>query len=752
MSDTDKADPLRLCGTTIAEKYAIESVVGEGGFAIVYRATHALWKRPVAVKVFKALSDVPAADRERLLGDFVREGALLAELSERSAAIVQARDVGTVTVRGQEQIPYMVLEWLEGSTLESVLEKERKAKAPLRSVEEMMKLIEPAAFALALAHSKGIAHRDVKPANIFVLGNPRAHDVSVKLLDFGIAKVVQDVQKVGGAFSKTAGNVTSFTPLYGAPEQFNRSYGATGPWTDVFSLAVLCVEILSGHEGLEGDDVVQLAFSSANPQRRPTPRNYGAQVSDAVEQVFLKAMAVKPDERYATAGDFWNALRAAVGMGEMAGRLSVTPEQAGIDHASMASTQLAPVPTNPSAQTGPTGSSASTNIVQTGGGGNVSQTGPRPSGPQRLSTGDMPVADRVSASPFAPPTAEEQKKASRVLWIIVAIVVVVCAGGVYAIYREFDGGGGATTPTPTPSASASASGAPSGSASSSPSAAALLPAGACPAGMVKIPGGDFYQGSDDNTALANEKPPHPVHLDGYCLDETEVTVSAYRKCSDAGRCLVASKTNDWPGITDAENKMFDPLCNAAFQPPDGGMNSHGEHPINCVTWDQARSFCEWREGRLPTEAEWEFAARGSTGRIYPWGDDPPNSTRLNACGKECASWEGANKLNVAMMYPEDDHWPATAPVKSFPEGKTNFGNYDMVGNVWEWTADWYAPYSKGMGTTPRVTNPKGPDSGTERVIRGGAFNASSPAWVRPAFRYYDTPEKKSYGIGFRCAR
>src|SRR5277367_6171957 len=112
-------DTLELIGTTIAEKYAMESVVGEGGFAVVYRATHLLWKRPVAVKVFKALGDFPADQRGKLLEEFIREGALLAELSERSAAIVQARDVGLLTTPSGEQVPYMVLEWLEGATLES---------------------------------------------------------------------------------------------------------------------------------------------------------------------------------------------------------------------------------------------------------------------------------------------------------------------------------------------------------------------------------------------------------------------------------------------------------------------------------------------------------------------------------------------------------------------------------------------------------------------------------------------------------
>src|SRR4051812_6603436 len=107
------ADPLGLVGTTIAEKYAIERVVGQGGFATVYRAMHLLWKRPVAVKVFTALGEVAASQRQKLLDDFIQEGALLADLSERTTAICQSRDVGTfTTARGET--PYMVLEWLDG--------------------------------------------------------------------------------------------------------------------------------------------------------------------------------------------------------------------------------------------------------------------------------------------------------------------------------------------------------------------------------------------------------------------------------------------------------------------------------------------------------------------------------------------------------------------------------------------------------------------------------------------------------------
>src|SRR6478672_8465600 len=107
------SDPLNLVGTVIAGKYAVESVVGEGGFAIVYKAQHQLWKRAVAVKVFNALAQVGEEQREKLMAEFIREGALLAELSERSAAIVQARDIGMLKTPRGIDVPYMVLEWLE---------------------------------------------------------------------------------------------------------------------------------------------------------------------------------------------------------------------------------------------------------------------------------------------------------------------------------------------------------------------------------------------------------------------------------------------------------------------------------------------------------------------------------------------------------------------------------------------------------------------------------------------------------------
>jgi formylglycine-generating enzyme required for sulfatase activity len=285
---------------------------------------------------------------------------------------------------------------------------------------------------------------------------------------------------------------------------------------------------------------------------------------------------------------------------------------------------------------------------------------------------------------------------------------------------------------------ATASATASAAASASPSVPTAAKPQSCPNGMVAIPGGSFFMGSDDG--LPFEKPAHQVVLGPYCIDKHEVTVREYRACSDSGRCKRAGTANEWPDITAKERKVFDPLCN--IREPE----ARATHPINCVDWEMADKFCREQGKRLPTEAEWEFAARGPDGRKYPWGDEDPTADRLNACGKECVEWGLKNGVEQKAMYDADDGFPNTAPVGSFPKGASRYGVEDVVGNVWEWVADWYGPYGKDERNAPT-----GPTEGEERVIRGGAWNGSYASWVRPTFRYKSPFSKRSYGVGLRCA-
>ena len=224
----------------------------------------------------------------------------------------------------------------------------------------------------------------------------------------------------------------------------------------------------------------------------------------------------------------------------------------------------------------------------------------------------------------------------------------------------------------------------------------------CPPGMVLIPPGSFTMG-DADTLSRGAQPPHMVTLSAYCMDLTEVTVAAYRGCTA-------------PGCTTPGTGLF---CNQ-------GVTGRDNHPITCVDWNQSRAYCQWRGGDLPTEAQWEYAARGTDERIYPWGNAAPAS---QLC------WSGVMGRS------------STCPVQSYASGNSPFGLFDMAGNAWEWTRDFYASY-----TSAAAIDPTGPTSGGNRVVRGGSWITSSALVVRAAFRDVSTPAYRGDFVGFRCAR
>jgi formylglycine-generating enzyme required for sulfatase activity len=247
--------------------------------------------------------------------------------------------------------------------------------------------------------------------------------------------------------------------------------------------------------------------------------------------------------------------------------------------------------------------------------------------------------------------------------------------------------------------------------------------------MVFVPGGEFEMGSDATEVdfaldlcktydtncrrryFSVEEPIHTVTLDNFWIDQTEVTNRQYALCVEAGVCEVA----EYPEEHEIEE----------------------DHPVVYVTWFQAASYCEWAGGRLPTEAEWEYAARGVNRPRYPWGDDFDGHL-LNACDANCSLPKGDKDI--------DDGYATTAPVGSYSGGVSWVGALDMAGNVWEYTGDWLGEYP-----SEAQVNPIGPDSGSRKIVRGGSWRVA-PDHARSSLRTYGTPDTSSNHVGFRCVQ
>lgn len=306
-----------------------------------------------------------------------------------------------------------------------------------------------------------------------------------------------------------------------------------------------------------------------------------------------------------------------------------------------------------------------------------------------------------------------------------------------------------------------------------------------PEGMVWIPGGEFIMGTDSDLGRPEEKPAHRVRVDGFWMDQTEVTNAQFRKFVEAtGYVTTAEKPADAkllasqmpPGYTPKEEDLvagslvFGPpshpvplddfrlwwklVPGACWRHPEGpGSNLDGkdDHPVVHVSWDDAVAFAKWAGKRLPTEAEWEFAARGGLEeKPYVWGDEKPSDTAIFA-----NTWQG----NFPNENTAKDGYERTAPVKSFKPNAYQL--YDMAGNVWEWCSDWYQHdlYAKRMDQG-LIVNPLGPLTSfhperpyqSMRVQRGGSFLCcdSYCSRYRPSAREGGSPDASAEHLGFRC--
>ncbi len=313
MSEQNPRDVFAVVGVTVEGKYRIDEVVGEGGFGVVYRGWHAAFDHPVAIKFLKVPAHFPRDAHQAFVERFLSEGRTLAKLGEEPA-VVRVLDLGVTEVRGSA-LPYLVLEWLEGHSLATELARRSK---PF-SLAEALSIVRPVLAALAVAHEHQVAHRDVKPENVFLAAGKRGR--SVKLLDFGIAKAMQEGETVAQRTTRTTSGFSAFTPRYGAPEQFRtKVYGPTGPWTDVHAVGLLLTELLTSRPAYDGDDTGDF-YEAALAASRPTPGSRGANVAEPIEELCALCTARQPAERFSNAGALLNALEeVAQQLGEIAGK------------------------------------------------------------------------------------------------------------------------------------------------------------------------------------------------------------------------------------------------------------------------------------------------------------------------------------------------------------------------------------------------------------------------------------------------
>ncbi|MDI6694395.1 MAG: SUMF1/EgtB/PvdO family nonheme iron enzyme [Anaerolineales bacterium] len=647
-------------GTTLNNRYRIVRLLGQGGFGAVYRVWDLNMECPRALK--ENLETSPEAQRQ-----FKLEAQLLDKLSHPHLP----RVIDHFILPGQGQ--YLVMDFVEGEDLQQRLE---RAGAPLTE-SEVLPWIEQVCDALSYLHRQNppVIHRDIKPANIRITLEGKA-----LLVDFGIAKLYDP-------HAPTTLGARAATPGYSPLEQYGRG-AHTDARSDVYALGATLYTLLTGQVPPEAPERVL-------GEALPPPRQLNPALSPRLEQVILKALAMQPQDRFQSAAEFKQALRAA-------GTQPVQP---------MSKTRTVLVSSLPPAA--PTGVQSTVRRIKWGIWGAASAG----------ALIGLLLIGWALLRIIPPPTPTLEHGSSWVEWTQTALARM---NGTMATQRTQEAEQttqAAISPTLTPLDTLES-----------------LPFITDEHGvrMALIPAGEFQMGGNADDSLAecrkfrsdcqrdwftDEEPVHGVYLDAFYMDIYEVTNALFAEFLNArGNQKEGGAT--WLDAGDEDARIH--RAGGRWQADAG----YEDHPAVGVTWYGARAFCEWRGARLPTEAEWEKAARGGvTGANYPWGDEAPVCEKGAQNGAQFGACDGE-----------------TVAVGSF--AANGYGLFDMAGNVWEWVWDWYAADYYGG---PRLPNPRGPDSGEGRVVRGGSWRLYGYN-LRSAYRYSYPPSYFINSNGFRCAR
>jgi formylglycine-generating enzyme required for sulfatase activity len=647
-------------GITLESRYRLDVVVRESPDFIEFQGHDLQTSKGVDIRLARALRGMSVEELTDAIHTFAGEAEQLRRLSSASPHVEQLLASGELDGPDQEHLAYCVFAHVDGVPLSQAHPK----GSPPVPLSRALAMLEPVANALATAHDLGVVHGDVRPENLIVIADLARP--TIKLAGFTRAT------RLGNANA-----ARTFSAAYGAPEHYKRSHGETGvgPATDTYGLALCLVELVTGQPPFDGSSPNELYLRATDIAQRPTLRARGASVSQEVDAIITRAVAVNPKLRWPNARDFWSALTKAASLSEP------LPGFGNIDANALAEAASAAFGARPAHPAPPPMSPPTPTIRRLDEGLGDSRPPPRKSGAW------IPIAAAAG--------------------IGVGIVVALAIG--FAV-RQRPAVASASPPDAS-SSSPVALALPSATASSSAKAPEVAPA--APEGMIRIPAGAFTMG---------DRPAHRVVLThAFYIDRTEVTIDEYSACIDKGSCT--------PRIVHLKKNV----------PGAWGCNldkEHGSYPANCVDRQQAIAYCAYANKRLPTEAEWEYAARGADEREYPWGSGAPKSCNvavLSGMTGSCGDRHG------------------TSPVGSAPDGASPFGVLDMGGNVWEWVADDYAAYPADEVTDPSVTVTDATDTPLRGILRGGAWDYG-PASAKTTYRLPFVADAGNASTGIRCVR
>jgi serine/threonine-protein kinase len=662
-------------GGAIIGQYHIIEQIGEGGAATVYKAYQPNLDRYVAVKVLA--SDLAKA--KGFIARFEREARAVARLRHRN--ILTVFDYGR-----QGDMFYLVMEYVSGGTLRGHL-------GWPQDLTYAVNIVSQVGDALACAHRQGMVHRDVKPGNILMV-----EENWPLLSDFGLAKMVEDSLRL------TLTGASVGTPQYMSPEQAQGL--AVDQRSDIYSLGVVLYEAVTGRPPFGTDSPMAVILRQINEPLTP-PQTLRSDLPEEMERVLLKALAKSPAKRYQRMEEFVEDLQEAY-----------------------------PLPANH-------------NMVHQG---NAQAGYKKP-----------PATFRPAPTPVLTPRVSRRRSFP---WAGVAIgalllltlaltfmlfkasVVPLAASPTDAVATASSiASAAAPSPTIVPTASSTEDAvtvvpSPSPSLRTDPSAT-LVPTTPAPqamklqiweadgAEMVYVPAGEFVMGSEE--LGDDERPAHQVYLDDFWMDRYEVTNELFARFVAATGYETEAEEDGRGWIWMASG--WEEVEGANWRHPrgpDSSIESKMDHPVVLVSWNDADAYCRWAGKHLPSEAQWEKAARGPStgsgrGRRYAWGDE----------------------FDSAKANTKESERGDTAPVGSFsPQGDSPYGASDMTGNVWEWVTDWYD--SDYYNHAPSV-NPPGPTTGTDKILRGGSWSFDQ-AYAQTPFRYNIKPDYTYDFAGFRCSR